>query len=137
MLGKKPTKRNSLHIDGYYSKQTTAKETTKTVWRRSKNHLVAFFGAKRLLSSITTGDAKDFRLYLLGTETTDGKPKKPLAENTVRQTCGIAKQFFADAVERGLIDRNPFAHHDMNTSKKRCRTRCRTRLKWIAQHRMQ
>jgi integrase len=32
-----------------------------------------------------------------------------LAENTVRRRCSIAKQFFSDAVDRELIDRNPFA----------------------------
>jgi integrase len=32
-----------------------------------------------------------------------------LADNTVRRRCGIARQFFADAVERRLIAENPFA----------------------------
>ncbi|APZ93040.1 tyrosine-type recombinase/integrase [Fuerstiella marisgermanici] len=58
------------------------------------------------MRDITIGDAKDFRRYLQG----------KLAEDTVRRTCGIAKQFFQDAVDRRLISRNPFKHRDLPTA---------------------
>src|SRR5207237_227221 len=63
------------------------------------------------LSAITVGDAKDWRRWLTRPKDKDN-PKaggQGLAENTARRRCSIAKQFLADAVERELIDRNPFA----------------------------
>ncbi|WP_420824950.1 tyrosine-type recombinase/integrase [Symmachiella dynata] len=93
-------------VDSYIAGRTDAKPSTATVWRRSQKHLVAFFGADRDIRTITAGEAKDFRRKLL----------LGLSDNTVRRTCGIAKQFCEDAVDRGLIGRNPFKHRDIPTA---------------------
>ncbi|HEY4261848.1 MAG TPA: phage integrase SAM-like domain-containing protein, partial [Schlesneria sp.] len=88
-------------VDGFIAnREADTKESTRTVYKRTRKHLVGFFGAEVQLSSVTCGQAADFRRYLLA---------RKLAENTVRRTCGFARQFFADAVERELITKNPFA----------------------------
>lgn len=92
--------------------QDAVKANTVTVWKRARAHLVAFFGEAKLLREISPGDAKDFRLYLLSEKRdATGKRvvKRKLCETTTRKMCGFAKQFLADAVDRELLDRNPFA----------------------------
>ena len=69
--------------------------------------MLVFFDASRAIRSVTAGDAKDFRLHLIG---------MALADNTVRKMCGIAKQFFEDAVDRKQLERNPFRHREIPTS---------------------
>ena len=64
-----------------------------------RRNLLDYFGAERLLASITPGDADEFRVNLLD----------KLGENTVRRNCGRAKQFFRAAVRKRLIQENPFA----------------------------
>lgn len=86
-------------IDAYIEGRVDAKETTLTVMRRVRKHLVDHFGENRELQTITKGNADDWRLHLVGAG---------LSENTVRRHCGIAKQFMRVAVRRELIRRNPF-----------------------------
>ena len=95
------------HLDNYIAGRPDVKPNTVIVWKRTRRHLTAFFGVEKLLADITAGDAKDFRLYLAG---------RGLAENTIRRTCGIAKQFLEDAVDRELLQRNPFKHRDIPTA---------------------
>jgi len=57
------------------------------------------------IAEFTAGHADDFRLFLLG---------KGLAEATVRRRCKSAKQFFAAAIKRGYMTKNPFT--DVPTS---------------------
>lgn len=94
-------------IDEYISSRNDAKPATKTVWRRTRKHLLAYFDGTATLRTITKAAAKGFRQYLIG---------EGLAENTVRRTCGIAKQFFADALDRELIEANPFKQRDIPTT---------------------
>jgi len=101
-------------VDTFIATRKDVKATTKTVWRRSWNHLIAYFGADCNLSTIGQGEAKDFRQHLLGTG---------MAENTVRKMCSVASQFFTDASERGLIDRNPFAQKSIPRTTRENRTR--------------
>lgn len=96
-------------IDRYISGRTDAKPSTVTVWRRTQKHLLAYFGAGRALSSITTADAIEFRLNLLS-------KRPPLSDNTTRRTTGIAKQFMERAVKAKLIEDNPFRDADLPTS---------------------
>jgi len=84
------------YIDG----RGDVKKATRTVYRRTRAHLVKHFGAGRRLDEITVGHALDFRSYLASTA--------KLAENTVRRTCGIARQFFQAAADRRIIEGNPF-----------------------------
>ncbi|MHB1156889.1 MAG: tyrosine-type recombinase/integrase [Phycisphaerales bacterium] len=97
-----PLPRQSLaeFIDGYIAKRRDVKPATATVYQRTRRHLVNFFKADRLISSITANDAQDWRRHLVDVK---------LADNTVRRTCGIARQFFHDAVATGAIESNPFA----------------------------
>ena len=94
-------------IDEYISSRNDAKPSTKTVWKRTRKHLLAYFERTASLRSITKAAAKGFRQYLIGQE---------LAENTVRRTCGVAKQLFADALDRELIEANPFKQRDIPTT---------------------
>jgi len=88
-------------VDDFIRKrEADTKPSTRTVYRRTRKHLVEFFGEDTQLSAVTPGHAADFRRYLI---------TKNLADNTVRRTCGFARQFFADAVEREMIAKNPFA----------------------------
>ncbi|MCA9073678.1 MAG: phage integrase SAM-like domain-containing protein [Planctomycetaceae bacterium] len=103
-------------VDRYIASRDEVKPATATVWRRTRSHLLAFFGTDRALRDVTAGDAKDFRRYLLSGPTKDRPKKRKLAEDTVRRTSGIAKQFFADALDRGLIERNPFHHREIPTA---------------------
>ncbi len=87
-------------IDEYIAARTDVKATTATVYRRARKHLLHYFGADKPLEDITPGDAERWRVSLLG---------RGLAENTVRRTCGIAKQLMGNAVRHRLIAENPFA----------------------------
>ncbi len=87
-------------IDGYIAERSDVKETTRTVYQRVRRYLVDYFGADKPLRDITPGDADQWRLSLLN---------RGLAENTVRRSCGIAKQLFTAAVRRRLVRENPFA----------------------------
>ena len=87
-------------IEEYKSKRVDTKESTKLKWRSAQRKLVAFFGAKKNLREINSGEADEFRLFLLG---------QGLEENSVRRYCGIAKQFLGAALKRKLIEENPFS----------------------------
>ena len=94
-------------VNGYIAGRNDAKPNTLANWNRTRKYLLSHFDVAKPLRSITKADAKGFRQYLIG---------RKLAENTIRRSCGIAKQFFADALERKLIDENPFRHRDIPTT---------------------
>ncbi len=103
----------SEHLERYFQRPDV-KEATKRAWGNARLSLFGFFKPDRLLSSITPADAKDFERWLTTpasrTGRYDGAEKgEPLALNTRRKRCRVIRQFFADAVERGYIDANPFA----------------------------
>jgi len=83
----------------YTESRSDVKRGTQEVFGRCVKHLLAFFGRDKLLAEISEGDADAWRLYLV---------KYGLAENTIRRTCGIARQFFRAAKRRKLITENPF-----------------------------
>ena len=88
-----------LFLDQYIGGRTDIKPSTRCNLEQVRRNLVDYFGADRLLASITPGDADEFRVNLLD----------KLGENTVRRNCGRAKQFFRAAVRKQLIRENPFA----------------------------
>lgn len=94
-------------VERYIESRGDAKPTTKVVWRRALRHLKGCFGTSRTLSSFTISDGKNFRLYLVNLK---------LAEATVRRMCGVAKQYFQDALERELVSRNVFRQRGIPTS---------------------
>lgn len=98
-------------LDGYIKGRSDVKGGTAIVYRQTKRCLVEYFGASKPLSDITAGDADDWRRWLLRDENEDEPAKggQGLGENTARRRCGIAKQFFRDAIKRRLISENPFA----------------------------
>ena len=87
-------------IDDYITSRRDVKESTRTVLRRVRRYLVEYFGERKPLRDITPGAADKWRLSLLG---------KGLADNTIRRSSGVAKQFFTAAVRQHLIAENPFA----------------------------
>jgi integrase len=93
-------------LDSYIVKRVDVKGSTATVFGHTRRCLIEYFGTNRPLTEITSGDAKDWRRWLALSEKEGGQE---LADNTVRRRCGIARQFFTDAVERRLIAENPFA----------------------------
>lgn len=86
-------------IDGYIAKRTDLKERTLTNLKQARGKLVGFFGAGRDLTTITPGEAADWRRVLAAT----------LEQPTVAMHVKKARQFFADAISRRLIAENPFA----------------------------
>ncbi len=87
-------------VESYIAARVDVKPNTLRGWRQARDHLVAHFGPGKPVRSFTKGDGKDFRLYLIGLG---------LAEASVRKYCGFAKHFLAQAVDREILDRNPFA----------------------------
>ena len=87
-------------IDGYIEQRSDFKESTQDAYSRVRKHLLDYFGEDLQLRDITSGDADAWRLNLL---------EKGLADNTVRRTCGVAKQWFTSTVRSRLIIENPFA----------------------------
>ena len=90
-------------LDRYISKRAGVgvKGSTATAWGHTRRCLVKYFGPNKHLADITAAAADEWRLWLMGEE--------KLAENTVRRRCGVARQFFANAVKSRLIRENPFA----------------------------
>lgn len=87
-------------IEKYIASRIDVSENTAKVWRQGQRHLQQFFGADKPLRSLSKSDGKDWRLHLIG---------KELADATVRKHCWSAKHFLSEAVDRGLITKNPFA----------------------------
>lgn len=84
-------------LDNYIVGRADVKEATRTHLIRAPNDLVAYFGADKAMHEVTPGDADDFRRQLSG------------ADNTIRRTCGRAKQFFRAALRKRLVAESPFA----------------------------
>jgi integrase len=74
---------------------------------------LAFFGPDRPLASIIAGDARDFERFLKAGARRGrygkAQPGDSLMPDTVRKRIANAKQFFADALDREILSRNPFA----------------------------
>ena len=84
--------------ESYIAGRANLKPNTKRNYEATKRLLVEHFGAGRPLSSITPGDADDWRETLL----------KRLSAATVSREVKRARQFFRAAVRRRLIAENPF-----------------------------
>jgi integrase len=86
-------------LDGYIDKRTgTLKPATIANLKQARSWLAKFFGARRDLTTINRGEARDWHLHLKG----------KLAGPTVAMHVKKARQMFADAVERKMISENPF-----------------------------
>jgi integrase len=89
------------------SRRADAKPRTIIHLSLSRKELVGFFGEDRLMGKITSGHAVEFRSAMLG---------RGLADNTVRQHLGRARQFFAAAIDKELVQKNPFVHKQIKVS---------------------
>lgn len=113
-------------IASYIANRTDVKPGTAIAYRNTERCLIEYFGGEKSMLDITPADVKDWRRWL-------GKPRsnekstengQGLAPNTVRRRCGIARQFFNDALERRLIAENPFARmKDVSVQSNRSRDR--------------
>lgn len=89
----------STFIEGYITERADVKTATSIVYGHTKRNLIDYFGADKPLREITSGEADQWRLYLI---------EQGLSDNTVRRRCGIAKQFMRAAKRHKLISENPF-----------------------------
>jgi integrase len=95
-------------VEGYIASRTDVKASTKNNnYKHAKIVLLEYFGADRLLDSITPGDAEEFRIWLQTQR--ERRHGGKYSVNTVRRLCGRAKEFFNHAVKKRLIDESPFA----------------------------
>lgn len=99
-------------LQGYVAKHTDVKSGTATFYGHTKRCLLERFGADKALAEFVPGDADDWRLWLKDSgghvRGAKGKKRVPLSDNTVRRRCGLARQFFRDAVRHHLMETNPF-----------------------------
>ena len=87
-------------IDDLISKrQHDLAESTLNKWRIIRRSLIKFFGKDKQVTSITMGDAEDFKLALQA---------EGLAEATIAKRIRISRQWFENAVKHELIRKNPF-----------------------------
>jgi len=102
------------HLSNYLDRRSDVKASTLTYWRNVKRSLLDFFKPERKLRTVTAADAKDWERWMRQgpgrvNRYVEKQADEGLAVNTIRKRVQVAKQFFADAVESELIDRNPFA----------------------------
>jgi integrase len=86
-------------VDAYIAGRPNLKPSTLTGMKQARKALVEHFAESRDIRTITAGDAEDVQSGLLG---------RGLALNTVRRLMGRSKQFFAYAVRKEIIAKNPF-----------------------------
>lgn len=85
-------------------------KNTRAVQFRTHRSLKDFFGENRPISSITKGDANEFRRYMETRDCRIGpRKKKGLAPATVSRRAKHAKRIFQMAVDKKWIEENPFA----------------------------
>jgi integrase len=95
--------------DTYIDERADVKATTKQTYEKARDCLVAYFTGSKPIREIQAEDAKRWRIWLATKGNRRDKNRSTMADATVRRRTGKAKQFFAEAMERGLIDSNPFA----------------------------
>ncbi|WP_231615991.1 tyrosine-type recombinase/integrase [Novipirellula artificiosorum] len=96
-------------IDEYIGERQDVKDSSKISYRQAKANLIDFFGRKKMLRNITPAEGKRWRVWLKTKGNRRDKKRKTMAEDTVRRRTATAKQFFAEAVERGYMPADPFA----------------------------
>ncbi len=98
----------------YFERRHDVKPQTLVHWEHTRRCLLGYFGEDRVLSSITPAEAADFERWLKTPAArcnryAENDASTGLAPNTVRKRISNAKQFFQDAVDREMLNRNPFA----------------------------
>ena len=126
--------RLSEFLKDYESRRVDAKPLTLKNWQKAFKNLAAFFGEKKPINEITPSDARDYERHLKSNRRKSKRTRKsenesppesaeikPLAPATIAKHIQHAKQFFADAFERGLIESNPFEGLKVAKGKNRSR----------------
>ena len=100
-------------LAAYFARRKDVKRATLLNWEQTRRNLLEFFGPGKQLREVTIAQARDFERYLKTTaraiRNAKAKADDPLSAATIRKRIRNAKQFFGDALDRGLIESNPFA----------------------------
>jgi len=118
-------------LDTYIGERADLKASTIETYIKARDSLIAYFGKNRQLRSIRSEDAEKWRIWLATKGNRRDKERLSMADATVRRRTGKVKQFFAKAVERGLIDENPFVKL-VSTSKPNHQRQFFVPADWIA-----
>lgn len=86
------------YFDGYIAGRTDLGYQTIQTLTQARNAVVAKFGGKRDMASITIGDAKDHRIHLART----------LSQATIAMHVKKLRQVWRDAMDRKLLTENPW-----------------------------
>ena len=117
LIPMQPGKTKKLTLEKYLvsyfdARKRDVAESTWVFYEHTRKRLIEYFGANRPIAEIQPSDARDFKSWLETTNKRDkakgGVPVRGLSLNTVRRRLGLCKQIFRQAVEDGLIARNPF-----------------------------
>ena len=81
------------------ARRANYKPATVVCWQQVARDLIGFFGAGYPLDRLNADQAEKFRQHLVG---------RKLRDSTICRRLRHAKFFFAEAVQRGCLDRNPF-----------------------------
>ena len=99
-------------LEAYIARRKEVKPATLLNWGHTQRNLLAFFGSDKPLRELSIAEARDFERYLKTgareSRYADSEKADSLSGATIRKRISNAKLFFGDAVERGLIDSNPF-----------------------------
>ncbi len=95
--------------DTYIAERKDVKANTTLIYEKTKDCLLAYFGKSKRLRDIRPEDAKRWRIWLATEGNRRDKNRKTMADASVRQRTAKVKLFFNEALERGLVDSNPFA----------------------------
>ena len=99
-------------LEAYIARRNEVKAGTKLNWGHTQRNLLAFFGPDKPLREVSIAEARDFERYLKTgareNRYVDVDKEESLSAATIRKRISNAKQFFGDAVDRRLIDSNPF-----------------------------
>jgi integrase len=98
-----------------FTSRATVKAGTSANYQQTFDSLRLFYGADRLLSTITAESADEWRKAISTATTGEGRRKKRrmradgrLAPATVSKRVRVGKQLFSKAVSWGWIESNPF-----------------------------
>jgi len=87
-------------LDSYILNRSDVKPATIEVWQQPCRNLIEYFGAGRMLRTITAGEAEQFKAWL---------STQKLATATFAKRLSFARTFFNHARKHKFIDENPFA----------------------------
>lgn len=99
------------YCDRYIESRTDVEQVTRNNYGHAKRLLVEYFGERRLIGSITAGDAERWRRFLLARPVAwdeNKVPKRTMALATVSKHVKRTKTMFDEAVKDQLLASNPF-----------------------------